>query len=63
MPIALLGLKPNQNAYVETKGKNKGKWLARYVPATSAAIPSCSLSSRLKRQTRRANGCSPSWLI
>jgi len=39
MPIALLGLKPNQNAYVETKGKNKGKWLARYVPAHIRRYP------------------------
>lgn len=39
MPIALLGLKSNQNAYVETKGKNKGKWLARYVPAHIRRYP------------------------
>lgn len=39
MPMALLGLKPNQNAYVETKGKNQGKWLARYVPAHIRRFP------------------------
>lgn len=39
MPMALLGLKPNQNAYVEMKGKNPGKWLARYVPAHIRRYP------------------------
>ncbi|MDY0036814.1 MAG: SapC family protein [Zoogloea oleivorans] len=39
MPIALLGLKPGQNAYVDMQDKRKGKWLARYVPAHIRRYP------------------------
>lgn len=39
MPLAVLGLKPGHNAYVDMKGRAKGKWLGRYVPAHFRRYP------------------------
>jgi hypothetical protein len=39
MPVALLGLKQDHNAYVESNTRVNGKWLGRYVPAHIRRYP------------------------